>query len=374
MLRLGHPEVVREYIEWYAQHQYDDGKIPCCVSSAGADPVPEHDSHGEFIYLIAEYYRHTRDRAFIEQLWPRIAKTVRYIDSLRHERMTAKYEGTAFYGLVPESISHEGYSAKPMHSYWDDFFILRGLKDAAFLANELGKSDAATYAAIRDDFEQDLLASIDRSMAEHKIDYIPGSAELGDFDATSATIAVSPVDEQEKLPALLRTFDKYFEHALEPRDYTPYEWRVVGALIRLGQKEHALQLMRRFFQDQRPPGWNQWAEVVFKDPRHPGFIGDMPHTWVGSDFIRSALDLFVYEHGDTLVIGAGIDEKWLDAGVSIDGVSTHFGKVSYSMKRVGKEIVVEMPLMPTPPGGIVVKSPTGGKDVVLAGPAKRLVL
>jgi hypothetical protein len=26
-----------------------------------------------------------------------------------------------FYGLLPASISHEGYSAKPMHSHWDNF-------------------------------------------------------------------------------------------------------------------------------------------------------------------------------------------------------------------------------------------------------------
>ena len=44
---------------------------------------------------------------------------------------------TAF---LPQSISHEGYSAKPMHSYWDDFFALRGFKDAAFIAKELGQA------------------------------------------------------------------------------------------------------------------------------------------------------------------------------------------------------------------------------------------
>jgi len=35
--------------------------------------VPEHDSSGEFIFVIAEYYRYTRDRAFVESLWPRVA-------------------------------------------------------------------------------------------------------------------------------------------------------------------------------------------------------------------------------------------------------------------------------------------------------------
>jgi len=62
--------------------------------------------------------------------------------TLRAERRTAEYqtpERRVFYGLLPQSISHEGYSAKPMHSYWDDFFALKGLKDAAFLAEALGK-------------------------------------------------------------------------------------------------------------------------------------------------------------------------------------------------------------------------------------------
>ena len=32
-------------------------------------------------------------------------------------------------------------------------------------------------------------------MKQHKIDFIPGAAELGDFDATSTTVGVNPADE-----------------------------------------------------------------------------------------------------------------------------------------------------------------------------------
>ena len=39
-----------------------------------------------------------------------------------------------FAGIIAPSISHEGYSAKPMHSYWDNFWALRGYKDAADIA------------------------------------------------------------------------------------------------------------------------------------------------------------------------------------------------------------------------------------------------
>ena len=119
------------------------------------------------------------------------------MDSLRQSRMTPEYQTgdkRAFYGLLPQSISHEGYSAKPMHSYWDDLFALRGFKDAAEIARVLGKPEATRYAAVRDEFRKDLYESMKLAMTQRHIDYIPGSVELGDFDATSTTIGVSPLD------------------------------------------------------------------------------------------------------------------------------------------------------------------------------------
>ncbi|HUQ48902.1 MAG TPA: discoidin domain-containing protein, partial [Gemmatimonadaceae bacterium] len=203
LLRLGHFDEVRDYINWYSKFQFDNGKIPCCVDSRGADPVPENDSQGEFIYLVAEYYRTTRDKDLLEKMWPHVQRTVAFMDSLRHSRMTDEYktgDKRVFYGLMPQSISHEGYSAKPMHSYWDDFFALRGYKDAAEIAVVLNKPEAKQYAAARDEFRKDFYASIQLSMKQHNIDYIPGAAELGDFDATSTTIAINPGEELAHIP------------------------------------------------------------------------------------------------------------------------------------------------------------------------------
>ena len=362
LLRLGRADVVKEFIEWYAKAIREDGYVPCCVSAAGADPVPEHDSHGQFLYLVAEYYRHTGDRALVERMLPTIRRVVAFIDKLRHERMTPPYENTAFYGMVPESISHEGYSAKPMHSYWDDLFILKGLEDAEFLTGE------KNFAA---EFRVHLLASIAKTMQQHGIDYIPGSVELGDFDATSTTVAVTPVDAGLPRTPLLRTFEKYWEHALEPRTYTPYELRVVGTLVRLGQPERARKLLDYFFEDQRPAAWYQWAEVVRANPREGGFIGDMPHTWVGSDFIRSALDFFAYEDDGALVLAAGVAPEWARQGVRVENLSTYYGLLHYTI--AGNRLRIEGKLR-VPPNGIVVKSPFGGPDTVVRSVPADIVL
>jgi hypothetical protein len=366
LLRVGLDEPVRQLIEWFAPYQFPNGKIPCCVDARGADPVPENDSHGEFLFLVAEYCRFTRDRATVEKVWPHVEKTVVYIDELRNQRRTDEYRQPAklrFFGLLPESISHEGYSAKPVHSYWDDFFALTGLKEATDLARALGKTaEADRWAKIRDEFSADLYASIQRVMAETGIDYIPASADLADRDPTSTTTAITPGGELERLPrpALERTFDAYWQEiekrkAGDWKAYTPYEWRTVGTFIRLGRLDRAHELIRLFLADRRPPSWNQWPEVVYKDQRAPTFLGDLPHTWVGSDFIRSFLDLFAYEDEDALVIGAGIPDAWIaePGGVAVRRMPTPWGPLSYSLTEENGNVKLRIEEGLTVPGGIV---------------------
>jgi hypothetical protein len=236
-----------------------------------------------------------------------------------------------------------------------------------------------------DEFARDLYASIDRAMAHHKIDFIPGSADLGDFDATSTTIAVSPGGELDRLPraALERTFERYWSH-VQSRDtagatwdaYTPYELRTVGTMLRLGRKDRALALLSGFLRDQTPPEWNQWPEVVWRQPRAPKFVGDIPHTWVGSDFLRSAADLLAYEResDSTLVVAAGVPESWLaDGGLRVAGLSTWWGRLSYRAARAGDRVTVQIDEgLRVPPGGLLVHRPgtaSSGRVLVNGQPA-----
>ena len=385
LLRLGHPEVVREFIEWFAPYQYADGKVPCCVDARGSDPVPEHDSDGEFIYLVAEYFRHTGDRALVERQWPAVARAAAYLDSLRQLRRTPGWRAPGkeeFFGLLPPSISHEGYSAKPMHSYWDDLFALRGFKDAAYLAGVLGReADARRLASIRGEFQSELVASIRAAMQRHRIDYLPGCADLGDFDATSTTIALDPVQAQDVLPraALERTFERYWEFFRERRDgvksweaFTPYEMRTIGAFARLGWRERADSLLDFFMKYRRPPGWQQWAEVVWHDEQTPHFIGDLPHTWVGSDFVRSVLDLFAFEResDSTLVIAAGVPSAWVmePPGLAVRGLSTSLGSLTYTLRGRGRGIEARIEAgLRVPAGGIVLRAPGGFRRATVNG-------
>jgi F5/8 type C domain len=387
LLRLGATREVRDFAAWYAGYQDPGGRVPCCVDARGADPVPENDSPGELLYLFASYYRFTGDRAFLEAGWRHVEGAVGYIDALRQQRRTAAWrqpETLACFGLLPESISHEGYSAHPVHSYWDDFFALRGLADAAGLARALGKEDlAARWAAMRDELRTDLLASLRRTIAGRGLDYIPGSVELADFDPTSTAIALAPGGELADLPAaeLRHTFERYhqdLERRLRGGDwtsYTPYELRNAGAFVRLGWRERAQQLLAAMMADRRPPGWNQWPEVVWRDPRYPGFLGDLPHAWVAAEYVRAFLDLLAYEResDQALVLAAGVPAAWAQgAGLAVRGLHTLYGTLDYSLVESGSRVRLRIAgNLRLPPGGLAVQWPYAGEATVNGRPAAR---
>jgi hypothetical protein len=373
-LRLGHNKPAVDFARWYAPYQFSSGKVPCCVDKRGADPVVENDSHGELIFLIADIYRYTGDRTFAEAMWPYADKAAAALNELRlSERTERNTQGDrkALYGLLPPSISHEGYSDKPAYSFWDNFWGLKGLNDAAYLAVELGHTvRAAEIRADAAEFAGDIGASV-RLLGE-ELGHVPGAADRKDFDPTSTTIALSPTGAAAALPRelLTSTFEKAWSEFVARRDghkawevYTPYEFRQVSALVRLGELERAHALLDFYMQDRRPAAWNQWSEVISRLKREPHFIGDLPHTWVGSDFIRAVLDLFVYADTETgsLVIGAGLPRSWLQGeGIRVHGLRSPYGEVSYTARDEGGQVRVDLVGSTMPPGGYVLPASLKG--------------
>jgi hypothetical protein len=163
------------------------------------------------------------------------------------------------------------------------------------------------------------------------------------------------------------TFERYWKQFVERRTdtswdaYTPYEWRNLGAFIRLRWRDRGQELIEFFMNDRRPAAWNQWAEVVGRDPRKSRFIGDMPHGWVASDYGRSLLDMFAYERqaDETLVLMAGIPERWTEKeGFEVRNLRTPFGLLNYSLKiEDGQGTLHVEALKQMPVGGVAISWP-----------------
>jgi hypothetical protein len=361
LLRMGLTDEALRFFKAYAPMSFDTGKVPCCVDARGADPTPENDSHGELAWLAGELIRYGVPPTEIAPYWPQVSGAIRYQESLRQPNLMPQTQAR-FKGLLPPSISHEGYSDKAAFAYWDNFWALKGYRGAAVTARALGRpDDAKTITGQGEAFAGDLSASIAATAAHYSQDVVAGAADRGDFDPTSTTMGLTAGAYASDIPDALKhqTFERYWSETLIPRRqtpkvYTPYELRNVGAFLRLKQPERAREALDMFLADQSPRAWFQWAEVITVPYRQPLFIGDLPHGWVESDYLRVALDLFAYERPEArqMVLLSGFDPKWADGeGARLEALHTPYGPLSLTVRQNGAVIAVTLDANALPPGG-----------------------
>jgi hypothetical protein len=114
----------------------------------------------------------------------------------------------------------------------------------------------------------------------------------------------------------------------------------------------------------------------------------MPHTWVGSTFIRAVRNLIAYEResDSALVLLGGVPPEWatVDPGLVVRRLPTHHGILNLTLRAEGPT-TLRLRLsgdLDVPAGGIVVQSPfpkplksvvVNGRVLDGAGPATAVV-
>lgn len=353
LLRMGQPKVARDYLRWYSDHAvHENGLVSPILNADGSvnrgfGSDIEYDSQGEYIHLVADVARLDGGPESVRDYLPKVVAAMRFMQELRERTLVPGYMADQpaperFAGIIAPSISHEGYSS-PTHSYWDDYWALKGWQDGAWLAAQLGDAQTAQwaraqYALLRDS----VAASIRATLAWKQGEVIPASADLGDGDPTSVSIALDPTGQQALLPEpqLTTTFDRYLAdvRAREQPDalfaYTPYEMRNVLTYVHLDRVDDAQELLSLLMAHRRPLPWHVLAEVVHSRERYPGYLGDMPHTWIGAEYARTLYGMLLREDEDTLVLLPGTPAAWLAGeGVAIDALPTAFGKLGMSARQ-----------------------------------------
>lgn len=362
LLRMGQAQVARDYLQWYSDHAVhpnglvspilnDDGSV-----NDGFGSDLEYDSQGEYIALVADVARLDGGPESVRAYLPKVKLAMQFLQELRERTLVPGYMAEQpaperFRGILAPSISHEGYSS-PTHSYWDDYWALKGWHDGAWLAESLG--DTATAAWAREQYaalRTSLAASIRATMAWKGADYIPAAADLGDGDPTSVSIALDPTGQQDLLPeaALRTTFARYLEDVRQRKQpnalwaYTPYEMRNVLTYVHLDQPQVADELLQDLLRDRRPFEWQVLAEVVQSRLRFPRYLGDMPHTWIGAEYARTLFGMLMHEGDDALVLLPGVPPAWLaDDGLAVQRLPTAYGTLGLRARQRDGRLRVEL--------------------------------
>ena len=383
LLKMGFREEVRYFIDWMGIFQQESGEIPPVIDTKREDPLweekaglCEYDGQGEFIHAVWQYYQFTRDRRFLEEQFGRVEKALQFLASLRAKRCTPEYrdgppEKRACYGILPESRSYESAAGGPFHTYWDDFWALAAWKYGKAMARELGRYELV--AGMQDEYEalrKALTDSIGLVMKSRNIYSLPNFVESDAFEPAFTLGALVHGGEMDAFPRawITATMDRYIEVLRSRRErnaqfvFAPYELMLVPAFLRAGEKRWALEILQFMLGCLRPSGWNQFSEVAASPRRTPRNIGDMPHAWVGAEYIEAVRSLFVYEEGARLIVGAGVDPAWLNDGatVSVTNAPTAFGILHLHEQTKGDDLCVRLWGDANPPAGIILKSPMEG--------------
>ena len=148
---------------------------------------------------------------------------------------------------------------------------------------------------------------------------------------------------------LRTTFDRYLAEQVCIRTdpealwaYTPYELRNVLTYVHLDRPDDAQKLLQGLLDHRRPRAWQMWPEVMHSRARYPGYVGDMPHTWIGAEYARTLFGM-PHEGDDGLQLLPGTPPAWLEGdGLPVRALPTAYGPLTMAARRTGDTLAVTL--------------------------------
>ena len=277
------------------------------AASTGAAPIrwPSTTATASSSIAVAEYYRYTRDIGFLTEMWPRVVRAVDYLDGLRRQRMTDDLSDAGEGGLLrpaagidqPRGLRLAARSTRTgttssRCARFKDAAAPRGRHGRRGARRELrGAARRLPRRPLRVDRAHDggtrdrLRAGLgrarrlrpdldgDRARSRGRARE-PAAARRSDARSTSTT----------RSSASGATARRVGTRSRPTRCATSKRW------CALDRRQQAFDVLDFMLADQRPTGWNEWQEIVWRDSAMPSFIGDMPHTWVGCELRACGAD------------------------------------------------------------------------------------
>jgi hypothetical protein len=341
LLAIGHGDRCRRVIEEvFPQRQRRDGFFE---SQEG-----EWDSNGQVLWIAAKVAAAT-GRCWSQTVVDALAQGVRWLEKKRLPE-----DGGPQSGLLPAGFSAEHLGPNNFY-YWDNFWAVAGLREAAAVFDDAGRPEVARQSA---DLAEAYARSIERSLeslpprvrAPGALPAAPGRRM--DAGAVGSLVADYPLHlEPPGSPRIAATARFLLQHCMVHgaffQDMThsglnPYlTLHLAQVLLRGGDPQHAalIDAVADLATDT-----GVWPEAV-----HPatggGVIGDGQHGWAAAEWCLMMRALLIREEQDQLVVGPGVRTHWLDADepICLGATPTRFGTVNITLRGTNgvSEAIVE---------------------------------
>ena len=319
----------------------------------------EWDSNGAAIWAMVENAKLTGDWNVVARNYWSLLRMASWINSKRQTTKDKRKHGIArseatkqhlhrtqvqvspHRGLLPPGPSAEHLGPSD-YFYWDDFWGLAGVREAALAAEVMKQTEdakklRANEAAFRADIEASL-AAVAQKIGRAAIPASPyrrlDAAMIGNlaalyplrlFDANDARI----VDTITALRQYAWMEDTYFNHVGHSSFGTYLSLHVAQCYLfqRNPDAWHIIQWLMRH----ATPTFT-WAEGIHPITRH-GNMGDGHHGWAVADLLLAVRNALLFEENDHLVITPALPQDWTNETniIKVENAPTYFGNASYTI-------------------------------------------
>jgi len=295
----------------------------------------EWDSNGEVLWILHRYQQLTGKELSAD--WHKvITRGARWI-------MRKRLAGTLpapHAGLLPAGFSAEHLGPNDYY-YWDDFWSIAGLHCASDMVRSQDADTAAEFTHAAADFS----AAVDRSLAScaQRLGRpgMPASPYRRlDSGAIGSLVSGYPLQQYAADdPRLLDCANyllnacfidgAFFQDMIHSGLNAYLTLHVAQVLLRAGDPRYQ-ELMDAVAG--LATSTDQWPEAIHPHTRG-GCMGDGHHVWAAAEWVLMVRNCFVREEGDRLILCAGIAERWLQEGSSVQfgPAPTRFGLVSITL-------------------------------------------
>lgn len=305
----------------------------------------EWDSNGEAIFAIVEYYRLSKDKEFLSNLYSSIYKGAIWIENKRKKYKESK-------GLLPPGFSAEHFGPNDLY-YYDDYFGLRGLLDASFVSNELNqKENEKIFNSYYEDFKKCIRDAIEDDQKRLNKKIVLGAYGRNiDASMIATFTSIFPLrldilTKEEILNTYYILKEKFFEKGCFYQNITHsginlyLTLEIANALLYLEECEEAKNLFKNVISLLKPT----YTGPEGVNPKTLGGCeGDGHHGWLVAEILHFIRNSLIFEKEKDILLFTGTFSDWFEDGYEISFLDgpTYFGKLSFNLRVRGKIIELE---------------------------------
>lgn len=356
----GESAIVAVALDQFGLHDEAIRGYQMCLDQQGSDGEwadPEGWGHlfwgvsGFKCWAAMEHYKLSRDRAFLESVYPRMLASSRFQEQQRaHTRVMVDGQRPLTYGLMPRGMGDCGlkdgddlYGVFLPHNFWCVYADRMTLEAAEILGKTGDLPEAKSiYETAMNDLMQ---ATENGAIAEADYRWIPGVPGKTSGSRWGALNAAFPCRLMPPDHELITGTMRHIESAMSPGGIPINTgWLVDGMWVAIAldnlaevhllrnEGDPAAALLYATLNHGTP--LYTWCEERGQEPGSANITGDRQHLWTPVAVVRALRDSYVMEDGADLHLARGLHRDWLNSGapVGIADAPTHFGRVGYTMQ------------------------------------------